>query len=311
MSRSTNERNSRRGRPDTPANIGWWYAQTESVISRHSALLARDVAETDLRAAWRAYVAAVKQLSSSWPAALADRVGRVKDPEMARTLGCADDPRTPPPAPRRYLRPEEILKILSGPAAPPWPTPANDAIRRAAGAGQGIELYDDGGWIAWDPALGIPAQPVRAEPILRPLFKPFTSALARHPATIALLRLLEEPAPLPMPVPPTSSLKAREQYRIAAAAFKRRQTAGLRGGFRRRDSVIEAMELAQTRLTTTWFSIWPMNVDRFAGDRDEALRFASRLRGETLATLSTLEGLFPKTATTPRRRRRTTTRRKR
>lgn len=234
MSRSKNERNWRRGRPDSPANIGWWRAQTESAIQRHSTLRARAVADADFLRAWRGHVAAVRKATAAWPSVLADRVGSITDPEMICVLGWADEPRL-----------------------------------------EGV-VYPD--------------------PMLRPLFQQLTDALTGSPAERDLVRVLEEPAALPAPPKPTSSLRAREQYRTAAAALKRRMTESQRGVFRRRDAALAAIEDAQARFRQIWFTVWPANVDGVAGDQGKAFRFATRLRDEALATLARLDGPAPPAA---------------
>ncbi len=236
------------GRPDESANVDYWRASTESVLSRLAILRARDVSARELVLACRAVVALVRRLTAPWPASLASRCAAITDPEIARIAPWADGP-------------------IVAPARP-----SDEALERI---GMSLEQW----------RASLPQVP---SPFVRPLYERFYETMSDSAPLLAFARLLTAPTPEPLPPAPTTSIEARLQYRRASAALKRHAIAIQRGEYRHREDAVVRMEAAALKFRAHWFDLFAGNVSRLCGDRREALAFLQTLRREALENLESL-----------------------
>ena len=280
-------------RDQAPADvlIADYRSHAEDLHDRRCRLLAEWIADATWVPAWRAVVAAMSAACATWPARLVDRLGAVT-PDEAALLPWADGPHVAPPAPRRYLTADDVRAMLAGdPAAYPWRPAATRAIAALAADGSGIELRDDGAWIAWAPAHGIPEPMGYPAAVMRPLLQDLADAVPTMPAWRALAEVLAVPRRPRRPTTPTTVEGARGHWRQARSAYRRVRVA-VRRGHHRRERLHAAILEAAAEHQGQWLGA---PVETVAGDPVRVREWATRLDRETLARFARLGGLAPTT----------------
>jgi hypothetical protein len=260
----------------------------EDLHDRRQHLVAEWVADAAWRPLWQEAVAAVSRLTASWPAQLTERLGTVT-PAERELLPWADGPRPAPEPARRYLRPEELLVLLTGPeAAHPWRPAARAGIATLAGRGIGIAITDTSAWMPWNPAEGIPQRPESPAPVMRPLLEQLPDLIASSAAFRGLEAALTVPAITPLPPAPETVSAALAQWRSARSEHRQVKTA-IRRGHRRRADVIAHITEAIATFRARWWQARG-ELARVAGDAQAVRARADDLRRETLAQLLSLGG---------------------
>lgn len=246
------------------------------------------IADATWRPLWQQCVAVVARVTADWPGRLADRLGAVTAEERA-LVAWADGPRPAPPVPRRYLEPVHILALLTEPeAAHPWRPAARAGIATLAARGVGIEIDDDGRWMPWDPAVGMPHMPAAPDPWMRPLLDELASMIPSSAAWRGLQAGLTPAAVEPLPPPPQDVHEARAQWRAARSAYRQARVAIRRGHRRRADVTAQVVEAIATFRARWWQA--RDELARLAGDPEAVRARAEQIRHETLAQLLSLGG---------------------
>ncbi len=237
---------------------------------------------------WRRVVSVVSRVTAAAVPGLARIVG---ESTLRETQRFDTPPGAPRQLPRRLITAPEVLAILDGRrSARPWPEGAETALRALAEQGQGIWLYDHGGWT---PERHLP--PPRSEEDLRPIpfIDPFLERVqsAVAPAfdpLAATLASTDAPAPRPEP---SGVDEARRQWREARSSY-REQRVAIRRGHRRRADVVRSIEMAIRTHTVRWVR-WGSSARGHAGDEMAARTSAERWRETALRDLATLGGIVP------------------
>ncbi len=272
-------------------------SHAEDLHDRAQRELETSVADVRWRPLWQAAVADVARFTTDWPSSLADRLG-FATPEEAAAAVWADlgvKPNSSPP--RRHLRPAEILELLAGdPARVPWRPAARDGIAALAERGTGVSIDEEtGGWMPWDPAVGVPAAPA-PPPMMRPLLEQLAEIMADCTSLRGLEAALTAPALERLPPAPETVDEARAQWRAARSAYRQIRTA-VRRGHRRRAEVAAQITRSIANFRATWWRA-RAEIAQAAGDRDRVLALAERIRGESLGRLLSLNGMLGETART-------------
>ena len=280
----------------------------EDLQDRRRALDETWIADAAWQPKWLACVAAVAQMTASWPERLAKRLGPL-DAEGAHRAAAADGPLVlpPPSAADCETAAELVREWLADPAR--WPLADVDLVaaaahrevspwvvrRQATRAGltrQGSAWHRPTGPRPWlDQAIPAALRRLDHEeaaatgrvPLLRPLLAELAHAIRRHPSTGALAAALSMPAAGALPAAPRTADAARAQWRAARAAYRRRRVA-VRRGHRRRADVLEQIERTTEAFRATWWNARG-ELAAAAGEPARVRQTAERLRRDTLETL--------------------------
>lgn len=278
--------------------IADYRSHAEDLHDRRERELETWIADATWRPLWQACVAAVARLTASWPQTLADRLSTAT-PEDRALVAWSDGPRPVSPTPRRYLAPEQILAWLAGSeAARPWRAPAEPKIAALAAEGIGVSITENGSWMPWNPATGIPQPPTTfPQPLVRPLLDELADMITSASSFGGLAAALQAPGIERLPPAPETVDEARAQWRAARAAHRRVRIA-IRRGHRRREDVTKQIPEGIAGYRSRW---WQARAElaRVAGDHDQVRALAEGVRGESLERLLSLAGAIDIIPATP------------